>query len=107
MELNQQGTIPLDTPRLFLRRFIFEDRAEIFHNCWADPEVWKWTCYAKMESLEDVMSKADMFTPGWLNAYQRNDRYNWAIELKENRQVIGRIFARHPDKEKKEIEITL
>ena len=34
--MNHQGTIPLETERLLLRRFTKEDLEQIYQNCWSD-----------------------------------------------------------------------
>ena len=103
--MNHQGTIPLETERLLLRRFTKEDLEQIYQNCWSDPEVWKWTCYRPMRCVEDVEDAAGMFTESWLGAYSRADRYSWAIQLKDTGQVIGRYFGMHPDDRLNQIEL--
>lgn len=100
-----KGTAYLETERLILRQFKKEDIKQIFYNCWSDKEVWKWTNYAPMDCIEDVMANADMFTDNWLNAYERKNRYSWAIELKETGEVIGRYFGMHPDDELRQVEL--
>ena len=99
-----RGTVTLETERLILRRFVPEDMEQIFYNCWSDYDVWKWTNYAPLHSVEDVIN-ADMFTEGWLNAYCHAKRYSWAVQLKETGEVIGRYFGMHPDDELQEIEL--
>ncbi len=99
------GTMRLETERLILRQFTRDDLAQIYENCWSDYEVWKWTSYAPMSCIDDVMTKADMFTDGWLNAYSRPNRYSWAIELKSSGEVIGRFFGMHPNDELREVEL--
>lgn len=99
-----KGTVILETERLILRRFVPEDLERIFNNCWNDYDVWKWTNYAPMHSVEDVLA-ADMFTENWLGAYCYTKRYSWAIQLKETGDVIGRYFGMHPDDELQEIEL--
>lgn len=104
MCVNHKGTVVLETERLILRRFVPEDMEQVFYNCWIDHDVWKWTCYAPLNSLADV-NRADMFTEGWLGSYRSPKRYNWAIQLKETGEVIGRYFGMHPDDELREIEL--
>lgn len=102
--MTHKGTVTLETDRLILRRFVPEDLEPIFYNCWSDYDVWKWTCYAPMNSIEDVFM-ADMFTEGWLGAYRHTKRYNWAIQLKETGQVIGRYFGMHTNDELGQVEL--
>lgn len=99
------GTRTLETPRLILRRFAFDDLKQMYYNCFCDHEVWKWTNYQPMHSIEDVMNKADMFTDNWLNAYERADRYSWAIQLKATDEVVGRLFGMHPDDRLCQVEL--
>lgn len=94
--LDHKGTILLETKRLILRRFSPDDIEQIYNNCWSNYEVWKWTSYAPMECVDDVINVADMFTDKWLNAYERPNRYSWAIELKSTNEVIGRLFGMNP-----------
>lgn len=103
---NHKGTIPLETKRLLLRRFSINDLEPIFHNCWKDYEVWKWTNYASMKCVDDVIHIAGMFTEDWLNAYKKPTRYSWAIQVKSTGEVIGRIFGMHPDDRINQIELT-
>ena len=95
--MTHKGTVYLETPRLILRRFQKEDLEQIYYNCWNDKEVLKWTNYAPMNCIADVMTNANMFTNNWLNAYEKSDRYSWAVQLKETGEVIGRYFGMHPD----------
>ena len=102
---NHKGTVRIETERLVLRRFVPEDMEQIFENCWSDYEVWKWTNYALMNTLDDVKTRANMFTENWLRAYERPDRYSWAMELKETGEVIGRFFGMHPDDAISQVEL--
>lgn len=101
-----KGTVRLETTRLNLRRFVPGDLEPVYYNCWSDREVTKWTSYAPMDCLADVKEKADMFTDGWLRAYDRPNRYSWAIEEKASGEVIGRVFGMHPDAGTREVELT-
>ncbi|MBQ8577071.1 MAG: GNAT family N-acetyltransferase [Clostridia bacterium] len=95
--LTHKGTTRIETPRLILRRFTKEDLEPGYYNIWSDYEVWKWTNYAPMHCVADVINNAHMFTENWLAAYEQPNRYSWAIELKETHEVIGRLFGMHPD----------
>ncbi len=103
--MTHKGTVYLETPRLILRRFQKEDLEQIYYNCWNDTEVWKWTNYAPMNCIADVMTNANMFTHNWLGAYEKSDRYSWAVQLKETGEVIGRYFGMHPDDELRQVEL--
>lgn len=103
--MTHKGTVTLETPHLTLRRFVAEDIEQIWQNCWSDYEVWKWTNYAPMHTMSDVMTAAHMFTPAWLGAYARPDRYSWAIVHRADAQVIGRFFGMHPDDATSQVEL--
>lgn len=79
--MTHKGTAYLETPRLILRRFQKQDLEQIYYNCWNDINVWKWTNYAPMSCIAEVITNANMFTHNWLNAYEKSDRYSWAIQL--------------------------
>lgn len=103
--MTHRGTVRLETKRLILRRFQEEDLEQIYYHCWQDKDVWKWTNYAPMDCIAQVITSANMFTPRWLGAYERPDRYSWAIVLKETGKVIGRYFGMHPDDTLSQIEL--
>lgn len=103
--LTHKGTVQLETERLILRRFTIDDLEPMYRNCWSDYEVWKWTSYAPMKCIEDVQNVADMFTEKWLGAYERPNRYSWAIQLKSSGEVIGRFFGMNPDDRVRQVEL--
>lgn len=103
--MNHKGTAILETERLILRRFTLDDLEQVYYNCWSDFEVWKWTSYKPMHCVEDVINCAEMFTEQWLGAYDRPNRYSWAIQLKSSNEVIGRLFGMHPDDQLGQVEL--
>lgn len=103
--MTHKGTVTLETKRLILRRFTIDDLEQIFYNCWSDTEVWKWTNYKPMQCVEDVINIAEMFTDKWLGAYDKPNRYSWAMQLKSSGEVIGRFFGMYPDDQLQQIEL--
>lgn len=103
--MEHKGTIQIETEHLLLRRFRPDDLMDIYENCWADPDVWKFTSYEPMKCVEDVVNKAGMFTKKWFDAYERPNRYSWAIELKKTGKPIGRMFGMHPDDKEQSVEL--
>lgn len=103
--INHKGTVTIETGRLILRQFTEEDLEPIFNNCWSDKEVWKWTNYKPMNSVSDVIYSAGMFTEGWLGAYDRLNRYSWAIQVKDSGTSVGRLFGMHPDDHINQVEL--
>ena len=91
MAMNHKGTVVLETERLVLRRFTINDLEPIFNNCWSDINVWKWTNYEPMKSINDVLTLNNIFTDFWFAKYEKIDYYNWAIQLKSSGEVIGRV----------------
>ena len=53
-----------------------------------------------VEILLRARSKS-MRLPAHVYAYEKSDRYSWAVQLKETGEVIGRYFGMHPDDERK------
>ena len=103
--MTHKGTVLLETERLILRRFTKYDLEQIYYNCWSEHDVWKWTNYPPMTCIAEVVTNAGLFTENWLNAYDRPDRYSWAIQLKSTGEVIGRLFGMHPDDKIKQVEL--
>jgi RimJ/RimL family protein N-acetyltransferase/enterochelin esterase-like enzyme len=105
MKLKHKGTVVLETERLILRRFKMDDAEQIYHNCWSDPDVWKWSTYEPMDSMDDVFILNNIFTDFWFSKYRRLDYYDWAIQLKSSREVIGRLRGMHPDDRIYQVEL--
>lgn len=103
--INHKGTVTIETGRLILRQFTEEDLEPIFNNCWSDKEVWKWTNYKPMNRIADVIHSAGMFTEEWFGAYDRLNRYSWAIQIKTSGTVVGRLFGMHPDDHINQVEL--
>ena len=95
--MTHKGTTILETERLILRRFSKSDLELIFRNCWSDPDVWKWTNYETMNSIEDIINLNNIFTDYWFAKYEKQDFYNWGMQLKSSGEVIGRIRGAIPD----------
>lgn len=103
--MEHKGTTTLETPRLILRRFVPEDIDSFYRRCLGDDQVWRWTNYPKVESLQDVRAKAGLFTPNWFAAYDRPERYSWAIAEKPEGPAIGRVFGMKPDNRTEDVEL--
>ena len=65
--MKHQGTVTLETEHLILRRFTKNDLEQIYYNCWSEYDVWKWTNYAPMTCIAEVLTNAGMFTDNWIN----------------------------------------
>ncbi len=107
--MRHKGTVRLETGRLALRRFVPEDMESFYRHCLSDWQVWRWTSYPKMDSLQDVQEKGGLFTPPWFEAYAQPQRYSWAIAERSEGGLggpaIGRVFGMHPDGRTENIEL--
>ncbi len=87
--LTHKGTQAIETPRLILRRAQMEDAQPMFGNWASDPEVTKfltWPAHSNIDITKMVLQS-------WLDAYEKDDYYQWIIVLKEIDQPIGSISA--------------
>ena len=79
--------VTLETERLFLRPFRIED-AEAMYEGWAgDPEFTEyltWNTHEYIDVTKAMLSK-------WIEEYEKPERLNFAIELKESGELIGGI----------------
>ena len=85
--MNHLGTKTLETERLILRPFVWEDREAMFRNWESDPEVTKYLRWQHYTSLEDVGT----VLREWINSYAKPDFYQWAIVPKAVGEPIGTI----------------
>lgn len=74
------GTQRLETPRLVLRRFSLDDAQAMYDNWASDPEVTRFLTWPAHKS-PDVTA---MIVAQWVDAYAKDDAYQWAITLREN-----------------------
>lgn len=85
--MNHKGTIKLETERLILRRFEENDALDMYNNWANDKDVTKYLPWIIHDNI-DVKKKRII---SWLNEYDKENRYNWAIVPKEYGKVIGSI----------------
>ncbi|MGF0110246.1 GNAT family N-acetyltransferase [Clostridium sp. SGI.024] len=90
------GTKTIETERLILRRFKMEDAEAMYKNWASDAEVTKfltWPPHSSNEVTKKVLQD-------WINNYEKDDFYQWAIILKENgEEPIGTISVVDKDEE--------
>ena len=77
--------LTLETKRLILRPFVLNDAEEMFYSWANDPEVTKYLTWNAHENVE--ISK--MIVGQWVEQYDKPERLNFAIVLKENGKLIG------------------
>ncbi len=79
--------LTLETQRLILRPFRPEDAQAMFEGWASDPEVTKYLTWNAHRSIADTEAILRM----WEAEYDKPERLNFAIVLKENRALIGGI----------------
>ena len=80
-------TIPILTDNLYLRRITMEDAFPMFNNWANDEEVTKyvnWQPHRSINITKEVISS-------WINQYNSDFFFQWIIEYKANKEVIGTI----------------
>lgn len=86
------GTQTIETRRLILRRFTMTDVLPMYENWASDPEVTRYLTWPPHSST----AVTAMVMTDWVDGYERDDRYNWAITLKEAGDApIGNISVVH------------
>ena len=78
--MTHQGTKPLESTKLLLRRFTAEDAGAMYQNWASDPEVSKyltWPTHASVDVSTETLNS-------WLPQYENDNYYHWAIIVKEN-----------------------
>ena len=93
------GTIPLQTPRLSLRRHVLEDAGLLYRHFGTDAAMFRysgWNPYATSEQARETVQR-------FIDSYADPRFYGWAIE-REGR-MIGTIGAYDHDPEKNQIEV--
>ena len=87
MSVQHKGTNSIETIRLILRRFQPEDAEAMFRNWAGDPNVCKYLSWGPHQDVEVSRKRI----ANWVNHYQYNNSYVWAIELKSMNMPIGSI----------------
>ena len=85
--MQKTGTRTINTPRLILRRFCREDAGDMFRNWASDREVTRYLTWPPHPSAE----VSGMLLTQWIAQYEDGGYFNWAIQYRENGEVIGNI----------------
>lgn len=78
------GTREIKTERLLLRRFKISDAEAMFNNWANDSDVTKyliWQPHGSIDVTKQIINE-------WVDSYDNDDSYNWAIVLKENGGIL-------------------
>ncbi len=85
--LTHTGTQTIETDRLILRRYSYQDDDAMLKNWVADENIqslYSEPVYSTKEAVKELLEK-------YINSYDKSDYYRWAIILKENKECIGQI----------------
>ena len=88
--LRHKGTVELESERLRLRRFVFDDYRPMFER-WSGTEE-----AARFGQLlrHKTPAKAKFQVQPWITAYRRDSFYGWAIEEKAPGRLIGYVVEK-------------
>lgn len=78
--ITHRGTRTIETERLILRQATMDDANAMFHNWANDPKVTKyltWPAHSTPEVTKAILQD-------WITSYERNDYYQWMIQLKDS-----------------------
>lgn len=78
----------LETDKLILRKVNIKDLDDLFNNWGSDINTTKFLTFKTHETKETTLK----FINNWISNYEKGI-LKWAVELKENHQVIGMISA--------------
>lgn len=92
-EWKHPGTLPIQTPRLLLRRFTTGDAPAMFRNWASDPQVTRCLSWAPHKAVTDTKAYLQALTA----RYRQPDTYDWCMEWKETGEPIGSIGAVRTD----------
>ncbi len=87
--MKNNGTVLLETDRLILRRFKTEDIPSVFKNWSGNPEVTKYLLWSYHKTEKETAK----FIKKYIRQYYKKDFYVWAVERKEDGEVIGTVDA--------------
>lgn len=79
--------LKIETERLILRPFEMSDSDDIFKNWASDDEVTKYLTWNTHENVEVTKNIVSI----WISQYEKPERINCAIILKETNELIGGI----------------
>jgi ribosomal-protein-alanine N-acetyltransferase len=91
------GTKNIETERLLLRKYVFDDAEVLFNNLMSDEENNKYSHKTLEQTKNELIN--------WIEEYEKPDYYEWAVELKYNREIIGLICTINNDEETNSCEI--
>lgn len=100
-KLNLLGSVNLETERFILRKFRMSDARDIYSNWLSDKDSARynaWKVHSSIEVTKEYLSE-------WIDSYNRDDYFHWAIEDKNTEEVIGSITVSNVKKRKRYCEV--
>ncbi|MBQ4584442.1 MAG: GNAT family N-acetyltransferase [Bacilli bacterium] len=91
--INNNGTKLVNTERTILRKFKTKDALSFFENVGGDAEVSKYVVWNRHENVEVTKRAINK----WIENYEKDNVYYWAVELKETNEIIGSISCVNVD----------
>ncbi|MDD3392579.1 MAG: GNAT family N-acetyltransferase [Bacilli bacterium] len=85
--VNDFGTITLETDRLILRRFKVSDYHDMYENWAKDEDVARYVTWYKHQNEEETKELLKL----WVKEYEGPCKYDWLVEIKTNHEPIGSI----------------
>lgn len=79
--------LTLSTDRLILRPFNEDDAYDMFHGWTSDKEVTTYLTWNPHNDINETKALLDL----WIKQYEKPERINFAITLKEDNSLIGGI----------------
>ena len=98
--MNEVGTKTIETERLILRRFTVSDAEGMFYGWASDEKTVKYVNWSKHKSIDETAA----ILQAWIQDYDKNS-FNWAVELKESKELIGNISVISVSKKHNNCEI--
>ena len=99
--ITHKGTQTIETSRLILRRAVREDAEPMFRNWASDSEVTKYLTWPTHSNT----AVSEMVIGSWVREYEKENYYQWMIELKELGEPIGSISVVRQNDPVEEAEI--
>ncbi len=81
------GSTQIETERLILRAFRYDDADSMLNNWISDDEVQKMYCEPSYKTVEELMPLLDRY----IGRNQSGYYYRWAVILKETGECIGQV----------------
>ena len=95
--MNHLGPKDIETKRLLLRKYVLEDAEDIFGNIMSTG--------VHINNSHKTLDETKNALVDWIKDYEKIDFYEWAIELKINKKIIGLICTINNNEKLKSCEI--